>query len=270
MRPTLLRALLLALTLALPACLQAVDGEQLFGHETRHVVVEIVYGPGAQPLTVRSDGSLPFVRTKRNLERAFQGTNKTLEIPTSLDEMRLVPAITGANLSMGDVVDLARAERRRAPSQDTAVIVVAYVPGMLEGTSNLWGNTQSARGMTAIAAGSIRSRFQSEFSREGTNGKDFVSDVEQVVLIHELGHELGLVDAGLPMASPHLDDGDDGHHCSNPHCVMHTQSGMGSMKLPGFDGNDRLVLFGDECLGDIAAVVKATNMTGSGRSPHGD
>ncbi len=44
--------------------------------------------------------------------------------------------------------------------------------------------------------------------------------IEEAVLVHEAGHNLGLVDNGIPMQTPHK-DAQHGNHDSNQNCVMY-------------------------------------------------
>ncbi|WMJ74203.1 peptidase [Cytophagaceae bacterium ABcell3] len=46
------------------------------------------------------------------------------------------------------------------------------------------------------------------------------STLETVVLNHEIGHNLGLVNLGSPMQNLHQDD-EHGHHCDNRSCLMY-------------------------------------------------
>lgn len=45
-------------------------------------------------------------------------------------------------------------------------------------------------------------------------------NVEATVFRHEFGHNLGLVNNGIPMQQDHQDDG-NGHHCTKEQCVMY-------------------------------------------------
>ncbi len=79
---------------------------------------------------------------------------------------------------------------------------------------------------------------------------------EQSALIHELGHTVGLVDAGLPLASTHEDPEHPGH-CTDPRCVMYWAN-EGGAALFRFAAErvqtGSSVLFDDACLGDARAT----------------
>lgn len=71
-------------------------------------------------------------------------------------------------------------------------------------------------------------------------GLGLSASVEETILIHEVGHLLGLVDNGIEMVTDHRDE-DNGAHDSNEDCIMYwainspnvTDSLLGGM--PGFD-----------------------------------
>lgn len=65
--------------------------------------------------------------------------------------------------------------------------------------------------------------------------------VEATVFRHEFGHNLGLVNNGVPMQQAHQDDG-NGHHCTNEQCVMYYSiettdyfSNLFDGTIPGFE-----------------------------------
>jgi predicted Zn-dependent protease with MMP-like domain len=72
--------------------------------------------------------------------------------------------------------------------------------------------------------------------------------LETTVVLHEVGHLLGLVDFGSPMQTPH-EDASHLHHCSHSNCLMYwtveSSSAMANMiGIPELDAN---------CLADLAA-----------------
>lgn len=81
-------------------------------------------------------------------------------------------------------------------------------------------------------------------------------NTELGILIHEVGHLLGLVDNGLEMQRDHRDE-DHGYHDDDPDCVMHwLYDGpelSSRIDAPSVDDVE-LLGFGPECLEDIAAL----------------
>jgi predicted Zn-dependent protease len=226
-------------------CVVAVDGPRLFGPEVRHVVVRVAYAPSVPPIV---DGGA-FVPLSAAFTRLFDGTGKTVTFPTTLDEMVAAPELTPGDYAMDDAVRVVqRLERDDVAADDTYVITVVYLPGGLtEDDGILYGLTRSASHAVAVTAGRIRA---------DTAFPAGSSELERAVVLHELGHAVGLVDSGLPMATDHLhrDARDPGGHCSNPACVMSVD--FGDAPHVFYAGTSPLGLFGDECLADIAAVVR--------------
>jgi hypothetical protein len=76
--------------------------------------------------------------------------------------------------------------------------------------------------------------------------------VEQVTLIHEIGHAIGLVNNGLPMVEAHQ-DADHGAHCNNPDCVMYwANEGPNDMLkfAQNASMNQATIIFDSKCLND--------------------
>ena len=90
--------------------------------------------------------------------------------------------------------------------------------------------------------------------------KDTISDssgppivrnaVEPTVIVHELGHVLGLVRNGIPMQLDHLDTS-HGAHCDNPRCLMYWAVQRDKVSDLIHQGP---VTFDADCLADLAAA----------------
>ena len=75
------------------------------------------------------------------------------------------------------------------------------------------------------------------------NGPDLAA-LESTVLLHEVGHLLGLVNFGSPQQNDHLDDAHD-KHCENVNCLMFWQAQMiVNDNVPGLDA---------DCIADLRA-----------------
>ena len=117
---------------------------------------------------------------------------------------------------------------------DSGVIAV-FKPAMQDNLDTLVGPIDSPADKLALA---INSRL-----------------IEQMVMLHELGHAVGLVNDGLPMSAKHQDDG-HGHHCSNPNCLMYwMNSRFNSVRqfVTTHITSDASSVFDDACLADAAA-----------------
>lgn len=85
----------------------------------------------------------------------------------------------------------------------------------------------------------------------GTQGPPRVREmVEPTVIVHELGHLLGLVNNGIPMLDPHQDAA-HGAHDDNPDCLMYWLVGTDKVSDLIHDGPP---VFDAECEADLAAA----------------
>lgn len=89
-----------------------------------------------------------------------------------------------------------------------------------------------------------------------TLGDRVCEAAEQGVWVHELGHLLGLVNNGLPMAAPHEDAAHRGHD-GNDGCVMYwafdTSSSLDKVARQLLGGEAVNLQFDDACKADLAA-----------------
>ena len=75
-------------------------------------------------------------------------------------------------------------------------------------------------------------------------------DLETVVMIHEMGHLLGLVDLGSTMQTPHIDNA-HGKHCDNEDCLMFWQAETGDIFASLIGGN--IPELDANCISDLQA-----------------
>ena len=78
---------------------------------------------------------------------------------------------------------------------------------------------------------------------------------EQSVILHEVGHALGLVNGYVGMTSYDHEDPGSSSHCTNPNCVMYKKNN-GSASLRTFiqqrqSSAGAFNFFGRECLVDL-------------------
>ncbi|MBI4393042.1 MAG: hypothetical protein HY556_04480 [Euryarchaeota archaeon] len=158
----------------------------------------------------------------------------------------------GAKYTFDEVNRLMQGARSRSTGGDTAVIHVLYVNGGSttdQGSSQVLGAAYCAT-CIVMFKGNIRENTRSDGSLPIT-GKPEEKLVESAVLVHEVGHIMGLVNVGTPMVTPHEDSAHKGHSISKQ-SVMYWEvdstrllTAFGLDDIPDdFDQNDKADLCG--------------------------
>lgn len=79
-------------------------------------------------------------------------------------------------------------------------------------------------------------------------------EMERSILLHEIGHQIGLVNSGLPMVSDHEDPEHAGHDV-NPDCLMYWAYERGALgQRIQQQGPNASLDFDAACLADIQAI----------------
>jgi hypothetical protein len=75
--------------------------------------------------------------------------------------------------------------------------------------------------------------------------------IEQLTLVHEFGHGVGLVNNGIPMVIDH-EDPQHPHHCTNQECVMFWENDSTNLVffIQKVNNSSSDVVYGPECLED--------------------
>jgi hypothetical protein len=123
-------------------------------------------------------------------------------------------AIPDQGITTWALSDLARVEQQYRTSYsagNTAVLYFLYVNG------GYAGDTTSGATLGLSYTGSSIGVFKDNVIYTKGNPRNR-SAVEDSVIVHEAGHNLGLVNIGIPMVTPHEDAQHPGH-CSNQACV---------------------------------------------------
>lgn len=115
--------------------------------------------------------------------------------------------------SVDDLEAAEDAHRDNDPGGNTMVLYVLYVDGEFEENSGVIGIKY---GPTSVAIFKERIRSGSFTGPLGLS----VAEAEQAVLVHEFGHAIGLVNAGIPMVEDHEDEEHPGHS-DNSDSVMY-------------------------------------------------
>ncbi|HWG90651.1 MAG TPA: hypothetical protein VNZ52_07355 [Candidatus Thermoplasmatota archaeon] len=219
-------------------------------HPKLHVVID--YVPGYAP---NDDAVNVLLATMREV---LDKTEVTLSKHGDLPKRGDTHVYTVADLNA-----LEREYREDYHKGDTAVMHFMYLDGKLQ--------TESKNGCVLGAAyhGSsivmfkncIRTSVEQNEGLLGPKDKALETIIERSVLVHEMGHLLGLVDNGIPMQRDHLsrDPNHTPHHSTNQNSVMYwaVESSAALAGLVKLSSNTAIPYkFDSDDLADIDAVKR--------------
>ena len=218
-----------------------------------NVTVEIDYETGQEPYTGQVIGfGDTFDTVTANLDRLL-ASKKTLTIPRTTAGMEDIGNIPDEALTTTDILAIANAHRNLHDTATTKAYYVVFLSGHYADDS---GEQPGVIGVSIGNTG-ILAMFKDVIRSTDVVGTMNVARyVEQSTLVHELGHQFGLVNNGLLMVAPHEDTGHPAH-CTNDQCAMYWAN-EGTTNAARFAQEHVLtgssILFGAECLADADAV----------------
>jgi hypothetical protein len=171
-------------------------------------------------------------------------TGQPVEVDVQVEDIRAVGKVTL------DEISTTERSYRDAPhvSGDSAGIYILYVRGEFAESDQVLGIAYAGYSVVVFreiveSAGTPRPGGECA----GLLGPT-PCEIERAVLVHEVGHLLGLVNINYESKSDHWDD-THGHHCSDESCVMYWQIEVRS-PLPGPPPDT----FDPACRDDIAQI----------------
>lgn len=224
----------------------------LFSPATTRVVLEVDYASGAAPFTGATGrlGSIWEIFGE-NVDAIFGGA-KEVAYPSTLDAMEELEDVVDTRFAAEDILAIAARHRTTPSSPGTVTFYAVFLPGHYVDGDGL--ERDDTLGVAIFGTGVI-GMFKPVIAMTALKGQTTPRFVEQATLLHELGHAIGLVDAGIPASAAHVDPVHP-HHCSSSACVMFWAS-EGAKDAIAFVGayleTGSRVIFGPECLADIRA-----------------
>jgi hypothetical protein len=231
--------------------------QTLFGASAKQIKFEVDYAVGAAPYTTKVDRvGDSWLIFKANVNRLFEATGKTIEIPTNLTEMQKLTDVSGTEFTTDQILDIASKHRDHKSTASNATFYLLWLPGYYADKSmvrkDVLGVSLGSTGVIAMFKPVIESSTRAT-GLLGAGG----AYVEQSTLTHEFGHAIGLVNRGIALKSAHH-DAEHGAHCTDPNCVMYyaIESPTAIIDIvKKLVAARSVVLFANDCLADVDAAA---------------
>lgn len=222
-----------------------------FYQNASELFIEVVYEEGAEPY-INSGNANHWDFTDINISALFAGRNKPINviIPKQLTQMKPILNQGKSSYTIDEIREIANNHQNIMSDEDRSVIFLLFLDGYInrdgEEKTNVLG-VSLGNFVIAVFKPVIENISGSILSNPRPS-------IEQATIVHEIGHAIGLVNAGVDMVEDHHDV-QNGKHCTNQDCVMfwlnEGASDMTSFVTSGlFGGNDTPIVFGQECLND--------------------
>jgi len=173
--------------------------EFLADDDFERLVVQVQYMQGYEPTQEGLNNLETFLSNRLNK------TSITIMGPEE------IPAAGQSSYTASDVRNLEREHRSQFSSENQIAAYFIIMDGEYSDADVLG----IAHFNTSMAL--FRPKFDEVSSGIGSPSKE---DVETIVLQHEFGHNLGLVNNGVDMQTNHQDT-ENGRHCDNDECLMY-------------------------------------------------
>jgi len=198
------------------------------------LVIQIVYVDGNQPAQASVDNMKAFLTAHLNKPNGIEIVLKSVKSPGkgtyTLDDIKAV-------------------EKLYRDNTNTSRVLQAYM-FFADGNYSEDSNSSKVLGVT-YTTGSIAIFEKTISSISGGLGQPSLESIETIVMEHEFGHILGLVNNGTTMVTSHQDT-PHGNHCDNRNCLMYYNTETSDM-LANLTGNS-LPALDANCLNDLKAA----------------
>lgn len=206
--------------------------------------IDVGYEEGNEPF-INSGffNGVNFEFTQNNITELFAGRSRPISvfIDKQLSEMEILPAQNKQSFNKSELINLAKEYKPNSSTESQNTLYVIFVNGYYDYTGG-----QIPNQVIGLHMGSnVIAMFKPAINNISNSTER--KHIEQKILTHEIGHALGLVDAGVSMINSHLSS--TGKHCSNTDCVMYATQG-GTMS-----GSVNEFVFGANCHNDITQYL---------------
>lgn len=223
---------------------------------TQSLVLEVYYDIGAEPFVgsanVNRNNIWGILEDNLNAIFQYRTSPPALTIPSQLNQMVALPTQNKTSWTSNDILNLSANYRSQESTKTESRFYIYFLNGYFnDGTTDKTNVLGISLGGTPIIA-----MFKDVIQASG--GTLVQRFVEQSTLVHEMGHALGFVNNGVPMATNHQDTA-HGKHTTNSNCVMYYLN-EGASDLANFiltyQTSNSFVMWGSQTLADAQAFSR--------------
>lgn len=230
------------------------DPAEVFDSQTTRIVVEVDYQQGAEPYVGGANDTPAWDFFEENARALLGSSTAAVEVPKTLEAMQRMADVNDGVFTVGRIIELSNAHLDTVEGEGTVVYHVLFLNGFFADSDG------EQRGVLGVSISGTRVIAMFKPVIASSSFLPIVRNfVEQSTLVHEYGHAVGLVNAGVPLTSDHH-DAENGAHCSNRDCVMYYLNESISDLVTFIDqwrSTGNAVLFGAECLQDVRSLHTA-------------
>ena len=169
----------------------------------KSVIVEMQYVQGFEPTQAAVNNLKTFMEQRLNKPGGINF------------KMKQIPAISQTSYSVEDIAEIEKQYREEFTTPDQLAIYFFFADSHYSGNTGSGQVLGQAYWNTSMV---IYEKTVQDLS--GNLGQPSQATLETVILNHELGHILGLVNVGTEMVTNHQ-DAPHGAHCDNSNCLMY-------------------------------------------------
>lgn len=202
----------------------------------KKVILEIQFVQGFEPQNATVNNLKTFMEQRLNKPDGI--TVKLNPLPAS--------AFGKASYSAADIAAIEENYRQEYTTPDAVAIYFFFAD------SHYSEDTNNSKVLGIAYRNTSMALFQKTIQDLSGNSltQPKRTDLETVVMQHELGHILGLVNVGTNMVTPHQ-DAPHGAHCTNTDCLMYWGVETGNVVQNLLGGN--LPVLDQNCINDLRA-----------------
>jgi hypothetical protein len=235
---------------------QAIANSLKYFQSTQKVIVHVYYEPNAEPYTGSTVGGTAYWNIlEQNLTGIFQyrSAPPQVTIPKAVNEMTSIGNQNKSAWTDYDIFQLNLAHQG-SYAENESHFHIYFVEGYYnDGQQNQPGILGvSYTGTTYLVI------FKDVIKNSTHSGGPLGKFIEQSTLVHEIGHNLGFVNNGVPMVTNHQDTV-HGKHTINSDCVMYwLNEGVGDMAAfaQRFLTTSNYIMWGPQVLADAQALSR--------------